>query len=251
MAKHYLWGAVSRALRSPSRANNDIELDLHNSAGSGLPVAITYFGSNETISEEALSYEGGYRWKYSPQLAFDLSVFYNKYNDLTSAEAGAPYLGSNFDRIIVPLTFANRANASTYGGDFAIDWKPLPVWHLQASYSLLDLEAKLDPGSLALNIGENGNSPKNQALLKSFLDLPYNLELDSVLRYVDSLPTPNIDSYLELDLRLGWKVDAKWSLALIGSNLLESSHAEYTEQFSSNQARSVERTIYGVVTYKR
>jgi hypothetical protein len=37
------------------------------------------------------------------------------------------------------------------------------------------------------------------------MDLPHGLSLDGMLRYMDSLPSLNADSYVTVDVRLGWR----------------------------------------------
>ena len=71
-----VWAAVSRALRTPSRADNDLFV-------SG---AFTFLPNRDLDPEEVLAYELGYRAQVHDRLAFDLTVFYNDYDRLRSVE---------------------------------------------------------------------------------------------------------------------------------------------------------------------
>jgi iron complex outermembrane receptor protein len=51
-----------------------------------------------------------------------------------------------------------------------------------------------------------GNDPEHQFSARSAMNLPYDLELDFALRWIDRLPAPNVPSYVALDARLGWHV---------------------------------------------
>ena len=70
------------------------------------------------------------------------------------------------------------------------------------------------------------------------------IELDGWLRYVDELPSPAVDSYTELDLRLGWHATEALELSLAGQNLLHASHAEFGPATAFRE--EVERGWYGV-----
>lgn len=82
------------------------------------------------------------------------------------------------------------------------------------------------------------------------MDLPKNIELDTFLRYVDDLPEFNIDSYVELDMRLGWKPIKNLELSLVGQNLLNKSHPEFIDTSFVLPATEVERSVYGKVVWK-
>jgi iron complex outermembrane receptor protein len=60
----------------------------------------------------------------------------------------------------------------------------------------------------------------------------------------------DIDSYVELDLRLGWEAKPGLEFALIGQNLLDNHHREFLPDFISTQPTEVKRSIYGRVTWR-
>ncbi len=65
--------------------------------------------------------------------------------------------------------------------------------------------------------------------------------LDLWLRYVDELEIQQVPSYVTLDARFAWQVTKMFRIALIGRNLLESSHLEFREEFGSNLTVEVQR----------
>jgi len=89
-------------------------------------------------------------------------------------------------------------------------------------------------------------SPNNSAVLWSSLDLEHNLEFDSALRYVGNVKVAgiDIDSYVALDLRLGWKPKPDLELSLIGQNLTDGRHPEFLPDFIDTQPTEVKRNIY-------
>jgi iron complex outermembrane receptor protein len=59
------------------------------------------------------------------------------------------------------------------------------------------------------------------------MNLPRAVDLDLVWRFVDRLPSQDVEAYSELDLRLAWPLGARWELAAVGRNLLHDHHAEF------------------------
>ena len=92
-------------------------------------------------------------------------------------------------------------------------------------------------------------SPRHQVSVRSFMDLPCHLSLDCTARYVDSLPAIAIPSYLTVDARLGWRPSRNLELALVGQNLADNRHAEFSPSFIATQRTQIERSFYAKVTW--
>ena len=119
---------------------------------------------------------------------------------------------------------------------------------MRGGYTFLYKRTHVKPGASDINRGRaEGNDPQNQFLLQSMVDLPHQIELDWVLRYVDTLPQPKVSSYFSLDARLSWRPVHNLELAIVGQNLLDKRHAE----FGAAAARQeIERSVYGKVTWR-
>ncbi|HEY2251984.1 MAG TPA: TonB-dependent receptor, partial [Planctomycetaceae bacterium] len=237
--KHVAWGAVSRAVRLPMRAEED--LSVLASAGVGLPLfSQTLGGGRGLVSEELLAYELGYRQQVTDKLSFELATFYNVYRNLI-----------NFTPIgfvpgfppIVQSQVLNLQNAAGYGCELNGQWELTDKWKLRAWYSFLKLQVN-GPGTLY----PPGAVPRNQAYMMSSWDLPKNLELDLMTRYVDNLSAISVDSYVNLDARLGWRPNMTWEFSIIGQNLLAPHHLEFVGLTTVPSA--VNRGIYAQVTWR-
>ena len=118
-------------------------------------------------------------------------------------------------------------------------WQATSIWLLQLSYTFL--ETNLDPGRLDTGEVEEflvqASNPRNQVSLRSALNITRQLELDLWFRYVDRLDENNVDDYSSLDARLAYRPIDRLVLSVVGQNLLQQRHAE----FSSIE---VERSIY-------
>jgi iron complex outermembrane receptor protein len=94
------------------------------------------------------------------------------------------------------------------------------------------------------------SSPQNQGSLRSNLDLPYNLELDNSLNYVDHLGTGDISSYLRLDARLGWQPTESIDVSIGIRNLLDDDHAEFLGSSGGLIKTEIERSIFAKITWR-
>jgi iron complex outermembrane receptor protein len=229
-----LWGAISRAVRTPTRYDEDI---VFYTAGTPL-----LEGSNQFVSEELLAYELGYRLQPRTGLAVDVATYYNAYSHLRSFEpAAAP--------AVFPYHFANELNADTWGAELKLSAQAASWWRLHAGYAYFAKSLRLDRESLDPTGGTNeGDDPRSRFLLRSLMDLPGRVELDGTLRYVARLPAPVVPAYTELDLRLGWRPTDALELSLAGQNLLHARHPEFGAPSPLRQ--EVQRNVYGKVTWR-
>src|SRR5437762_14146703 len=73
-----VWGAISRAVRSPSRLDSDIRIRSPLSSPTFPPGSFTVFQGNPDFDSEKLTaFEIGYRDQPHRQLSVDLGTFYN------------------------------------------------------------------------------------------------------------------------------------------------------------------------------
>jgi iron complex outermembrane receptor protein len=246
-----VWGAVSRAVRTPSRADVDVRVRSP-VPDPALPLG-SYFefrGSDDFDPEELLAFELGYRTQPHKRVSFDLAIFYHVYDNLRSLEVGPLETANGF--AVVPVTFDNRLRGKTYGIATAIGYQLSEWWRWSVGYTLLLKDLEAEPGSTDITGGRGeGNDPTHQFFIRSFIDLPANFEFDAALRYVDELPDPFVPSYLVLDLRLGWRPTKNWELAIVAQNLLDNQHPEFGAAIPLRpQVAEVEQSVYGKVTWR-
>ncbi len=211
-----LWGAVSRAVRTPSRYDVDYYLPSYPVPPPNPSVA----GGPNFISEKVLAYELGYRIQPNALSTFSVATFYNQYRDVYSVEA-------------LPNTqtyqIQNGSEGESWGLELFGTYQLTNTWRLRGGYTFFDKELRSKPGH-TFNPNYLGNDVKNQALLHSILDLPFNLQLDLTGRYLDYLPqtiaTAKVSSYFTYDARLAYTYK-KWELSLVGQSLYRDKHVEF------------------------
>lgn len=236
---HKIWTAVSRAVRTPARIEDDSRI-----WNATVPPIFKFemVGGSHYDSEELISYELGYRTMPTNDISLDITMFYNEYDDLRVFESPSPFIPT--------FEIDNKVSATTYGFELAAAWQAADWLKLDLAYSYLDSD---------MNAGSQvGEEPHHQASLRGAFMLSDNLDLDIWLRYVDSvtafylLPIPgewyDVDDYVTMDVRLAWSPSDDLELSLVGQNLLDSSHVEFVQE-NFTRPTEVERGFYGKLTY--
>jgi iron complex outermembrane receptor protein len=235
-----VWGAVSRAVRTPSRTDHDL------SEGTP-PYLVLLKGNPDFAPETVIAYELGYRAQLNSTFTTSVSSFYNQYNDVRST--------SFTPATILPLFFANNLEGDTYGLEFSGNYQATQMWSLHAGYTLLMEHLRVKPGETDLNDALNETAdPEHQFSLRSSLNLPRHAEFDAALRWVDTLHNNSgaipgtVPSYFELNSRLAWHAGERLELSLAGENLLHDHHSEYG--FPGPARVEIERSVYGKIAWR-
>ena len=258
--RHSLWTAVSRAVRTPSRAENDISIPFTTIAPgvwpnpTSLPVIAVANGSSDFDSEELVAYELGYRLRAADNLSFDIALFYHDYDKLLTGEiAGLELVTSPPPtHLLVEAQGDNKMYGETYGVEAVCEYYPFRWWKLQFIYSFLRVQLHLESDSTDVWFEEiEGMSPRNQASVRSEIDVTEDVEVDLGLRYVDRLSATNIPSYLVLDARIGWRPWDNIEFSVVGQNLFDDRHPEFGDTAFINMIPTeVEHSVYGKVTVR-
>ncbi len=247
-----LWTAFSRGVRTPSRADNDVNI-----AAGVIPVpgvglnGLALAGSDQSESENLYAYEAGFRSELREDFSVDLSVFSNHYNDLSSAELSSREIqGAPVPALISTYTFRNGLDGEVNGGELSGDWKALDWWRLVGGYSFRTIHyASHSNENILAGTAESGTGPEHTGFLRSHMDFGNQWEFDSILRAVDSIGSAGIPSYVEADVRLAWKPSKNLELAVIGQNLLDHDHPEFNSDFILVPQTEVPRGVYAKATW--
>ena len=248
--RHSAWAAVTRAVRTPSRVEEDLQL-----TAMAIPNPLTFYrivGDRGFSSENLIGYEAGYRSLVKPKFYVDIAAFYNNYDHLLSIEPGTPFLENSPGppHAVLPFLFRNGLLGKTSGFEIAPDWTPISWWRLRGSYSYLYMDLNRHSGSLDTTTASSteGSSPHHQIVIQSSIDLPKRLEFDQTFRYVSALPAERVGAYPTGDVRFSWHAMRSMEFSVVGQNLLQPHHPESAGD--SGPLVGMERSVYGKITWQ-
>ena len=246
------WAAVTRAVRTPSRLDQDLQLTLLLQPANPT-IYLRVVGSKKFSSEQLLGTEFGYRTLIARKLYVDLAVFQNAYDDLYGYGQGTILVENSPPppHVVFQLPLANALKGDTTGFEIAPNWKPVEWWELKGSYSFLHLYVHDKAGFTDnLNtVSDNGSSPHHQVVIQSLFSFPKKFELDATYRYVSALPAQLVSAYGTADVRLGWHPVPSWELSIVGQNLLQPHHAEFGSDVDT--IVGIKRSAYAKIVWRR
>lgn len=243
--KNVFWGAVSRATKTPTRA--DMDMGMYNSKG-----GLFLVPKKDMASEILVAYELGHRAMPSEKLSFDTTIFYNDYDKLETTECG--FAGGSMQ-----CYQDNQMYGTTHGFEAAANWSPVHDWVLTATYTFLEMDMKLLDGSESIYATDEmeWENPKQQARLNSYIKLPYNMQFD--LAVFHSAPVSfqlytgeyKLAGYTRVDTRLSWNAGNGFVTSLFVQDVLnESGRGEY-KGASYDPSTDVERNVYLKVSFEK
>jgi iron complex outermembrane receptor protein len=256
-----IWAAETRAVRTPSRLDQDLQLTDFLSATP--PLFLQVVGSKSFKSEQLVGTEAGYRTLLSGNLYLDADFFYNDYNDLYGYGPSATLVETSPapTHILLQLPLANATKGDTSGAEIGPDWKPFSWWELKGSYSFLHLYVHnkagvAGPYNALITASDNGSSPHHQIEMQSRFNLPKRFEADATYRFVSALPAqtstpagPTVNAYSTGDFRVGWQAGEAFEISFVGQNLFQPEHPEFGGD--DGPLVGIRRAYYGKITWKQ
>lgn len=242
-----VWGAISRAVRTPT----PLETDVFSVLGAGPAIEAALRGNPDFKSEELTAYEIGYRNQVNAALSFDAAAFYNVYDRLATLALLPNETvndGVNPPYTLIPIEFRNDMSGRSYGLELAANWKVSPELQLKASYSYMRLMLDATDTAVFPQEGAEDLYPPQQFSVGASWDVTDSLSLNTDAYYVDELKGDDVGDYLRLDMNVEYRINDNVRFNLIGQNLLDSSHREFDAENGLN-AGEVQRSIYGKLTW--
>lgn len=263
--KNSLWLAVSRAVRIPSRAENDIHFNARTlgardipglSALLPFPVLTQLTGGGNFNAEKLLAYEIGYRHQFSPHASVDIAAFYNDYSQLRDLSPNLQQLSfhSSFPQhLILPIMLTNRGSGHTHGVEASADWRVNEKWRLQGSYSFISMHIHSD--SLLRQFDPTTGSadtvsPQHQVSARSNYDFSDRLQLNLWLRYVSSVDFYHLPGYTTMDAKAVYRPRKNVELFVVGQNLFSQNHREFVSDFIPSFPAYIPRGVYAGVEWR-
>ena len=241
---HRVWAAASRVRRTPSATDRTLRINMAALEGPGLPLLAGFIGDPDYQPETLVQIEAGYRLRLGPSAAIEAAAFRGAYDNLPTNEPLAPVFEASPApaHLFVGSQLANLLQARTAGLELNANWSPVRAWTIMGSYSALRLTPKpdassLDPEALAVD----GNAPRRQWQVRSMASLSPRIQFDTALYYTGRLRRLDVPAYTRLDTRLEVKLTDTLSAIVVGRNLLEARHEEFSGALSVYVASRIPR----------
>lgn len=231
-----VWGAVSRAVRTPSR----IDVEFYAPQPPVAPGTLKFAGSPEFESENLIAYELGYRIQPLEAISLSLAAFYNRYDDMRSVELPNP---AN-----LTVEFRNGLEGDSRGAELSGRFQATHWWKVHAGYTYLekDIWEKAGHKDFTNPRGE-WNDPAHQASLQSFMDLPAGFQLNVSAYYVDDLPLPAVHSRFTYDAGIVW-LYRNLEFSVHGRNLADDQDPEFLPK--DRVVQEVPRSVSGRLAWR-
>lgn len=233
-SRNTIWGAITRAVRTPSRIESDLHLNQVMGTdevipGMTTPLVVTILGTKDFKSEVLVSYEAGIKSQITDNLNLDLAAFYNNYTHLRLGVLDTPSFDIGSGITYITDTLENEMKGRTMGAELSVKYFMTEHVRFTGGYSYLKIRLSTNPDLTPdpTDMGEEHESPTNQVFGSISLDLPWHIYYDADLRYVGALSSLDIPDYVVMDMRLAWKPKENVELSLVGLNLFDAYHFEF------------------------
>jgi iron complex outermembrane receptor protein len=209
-----VWAAVSRAVRTPSRAERDLVFNYSvlNRPFAIVPTLVTVLGNGHMRPEKVTAFETGYRWQPTQRINLDVAGFYDLYGDLGTVDLLPARLVGGLPNL--PAQFGNLAKGHAYGLEIAAGWQAMSWLSFRSAYTFQRTKINREPTSTdTTSLAYQNSIPKHHVSLRSSANLAPDLALDATVRYVGRL---NL-SAANTPLLTLMDINSYWALAICGS----------------------------------
>jgi iron complex outermembrane receptor protein len=207
-ARTLFWAAMSRAVRTPSRIDRQLEF---------LPLLAP---GDSFVSEKLIAFETGYRGQPTQRTTLSINFFYNLYDDIRTTE----FSPGN----ALPIRLMNGIEGHSYGVEAWSSHQLMPWWRLSLGLATLFKDFRQKPGHLDLALGDSlGHDPEIQLFTRSQFDLTDRLRVSGGFRYIGKIKSdPPLGEYAEADAAVTYRLTDQLDLYASGTNLLHATHQE-------------------------
>jgi iron complex outermembrane receptor protein len=244
-----VWGAVSRALRTPGRVDRDVSV-IGYFPGYNPPLFAEIAGNPNFKPEVLIGWEGGYRQLISRKFYIDIAIFHNQYDNLESyGTARLSVATTPYTHYLLVEPYDNGLRGVSNGVEVAPDWKPVHWLDLRGNYSHLSINLHSKPGFSQASYATTyeGSSPEHQASVQAILSFPHDVEFTTDYRFVSALTALQVPRYQTADFNLAYHIEEHVTLSANGRNLLQPHHQEFTG--NNGNAVGIRRSFFGSVDW--
>jgi iron complex outermembrane recepter protein len=202
--RHSLWAAVSRAVRTPARADRSLELTNSVFEQQGMLAKTMLVPNPGYRNENALSYEAGWRTQQGKRWLADAALFYTLGSDMRTSELASlawTTVGAR-NALLARTQWANGGKVDSFGAEFFAQWQATRSWRVFGSYSALESRVRQWSGMTRRPVEMN---PEHQGQVRMSFDLPRRVGLDLRAYAIGRIGYYSIPGHLRLESSVSWR----------------------------------------------
>ncbi len=250
--REHVWAAVSRARRTPARADRGLRVNAASFPGpAGLPIVIALMGNPEYETEKLTSAEGRFRFE-RPHVSFDLMTFYSHHEGTQTQEPVPPHVEVLNGRpaLVMARQFTNFMDSDSGGVELTGRWSPARWWFVDATYGSFHLT----PHPAASSLDEeaphfDGRAPAHQWQIRPGFTIG-RLDGDIATSRVGALESFEVPAYTRVDARVEWRATPRVSFVVTGQNLSDDVHQEFGGLENATTLTLDPHRVTGKVTWR-
>lgn len=258
--QHSIWASLARSVRTPSFCDRDLKVNLPVSSTLPFPMQVMLLGNPLFKSENALTYEAGYRERMGKHVSVDLAGFYYHYTRMESQTQGAPFVVPNpVVMAIIPVIYGNGYRGDTQGLEAAFSWNPLHSLRFSSSYAWMQAHLG-QSGTPYSNISahQTWSTPRNTLEARGAWDFSRHWTADASVYSVSAilllpnpahLPATPVPAYQRLDASVDYSIGESIVLKAGVRNLQDARHIEFNPQGNETVPSEIPRAAYVKATW--
>jgi iron complex outermembrane recepter protein len=220
-----VWGALSRAVRAPSRLESDLFIP------GAPPYVLT--GNSAFEGEVAKVAELGYRAQMGASVSFSATLFRQEYPNLRSVGI-----------VNGAVAFRNDIEGRVQGVETWGTWRVTPAWKLTGGFVVQDVERHVKAGALDLGgLQSLGNDAERWGSIRSYWNPMDDVDVDIGVRHVGALEF-TVPAYTVVDMRVAWRPTRSIELSVTAQNAADRDYFEWNNRVIN------ERSVFAKVTWR-
>jgi len=245
--KTSLWGAISRAVRVPSKGEMYLKGNLFGSEVNHLPLFIGIIGNSHLDPEKLTAIEIGYRKIFDRSWIIDITNFIHFYDDLITIPfpKKVPEFHQNpWPHLYTYAKAQNLMDGKEYGLELSIKGQIHDKLSTKFAYTYSRLFLNSKEKTFWLGEELEKQWPRNILSWNNTYYINSHSYIKARLRYVDTIGSYKIPSYWAADLKYSYKSKKGITVSLIAENIFDNNHPEFGQLFAiRTPVREVERSI--------
>ena len=244
-----VWFGISHADRSPARSDADVRVNYAVFPGpQGLTTIVGLLPNRTPKDGELTAFEAGHRGALGGRLSIDSTVFFNRYQRLTSVETGSPFVEtkSGAPDLLIPTYQGSDIHGESHGLETFANWRLTDRLTVSPGYAFFTMHLHNSPGVMDQTTAAQTQAatPDHKAQLRMTFAMPRGLAWNASAYFVDRMRSAAVPGDVRLDTGVSWRAGERLLLQAGGQNLLKATHQEFAGPDSSVDPELIRRSGY-------